>query len=231
MSLRRRLAVAGGGAVFVALAIASLVIYFAVRSKLHDQIDFSLVQSAEAIALKSGAAYAPPAPSVPLLKGGSTTRVPARKLGQVTGPTFGSDASGYFQVIPDFARATSREPAVTQSPKSPLRHKPNGFVALVGQDAQVAKGQLPPYFRDVRYHGVAMALYTMHLPSSSDGLVRTARPLDGGQRDDFARALAAGGADARWRTRGGPARTVGRKCRAAPGPGPGRGRSRGERHA
>ena len=53
MSLRRRLTVAGGGAVFVALAIASLVIYFAVRSNLRDQIDVSLFQSAQAVALKS----------------------------------------------------------------------------------------------------------------------------------------------------------------------------------
>ena len=56
MSLRRRLTVAGGGAVFVALAIASLVIYFDVRSNLHDQIDVSLFQSAQAVALKWGAA-------------------------------------------------------------------------------------------------------------------------------------------------------------------------------
>src|SRR5262249_10368229 len=52
VSLRTRLTVAGGGAVFVALAIASLVIYFDVRSKLHDQIDFSLIQSAENVAVK-----------------------------------------------------------------------------------------------------------------------------------------------------------------------------------
>ena len=36
---------------------------------------------------------------------------------------------------------------------------------------------MSPYFRNVRYRGVAMRLYTMRLPSSSDGLVRTARPL------------------------------------------------------
>ena len=56
MSLRRRLTVAGGGAVFVALAIASLVIYFSVRSNLHDQIDVSLFQSAQNVALKWSAA-------------------------------------------------------------------------------------------------------------------------------------------------------------------------------
>ena len=52
MSLRTRLTLAGGGAVFVALAIASLVIYVEVRSKLHDQIDVSLIQSAEGVAVK-----------------------------------------------------------------------------------------------------------------------------------------------------------------------------------
>ena len=52
MSLRTRLTLAGGGAVFVALAIASWVIYVDVRSKLHDQVDVSLIQSAEGVATK-----------------------------------------------------------------------------------------------------------------------------------------------------------------------------------
>ena len=53
----------------------------------------------------------------------------------------------------------------------------NGFVPLIGLDGLVAHEQVSPYFRNVRYRGVAMRLYTMRLPSSSDGLVRTARPL------------------------------------------------------
>ena len=58
---------------FAALAIASFVIYVEVRSKLHDQIDFSLIQSAENVAVKwhSKAALA-----------------------------FAKDASGFFQVVP-----------------------------------------------------------------------------------------------------------------------------------
>jgi two-component system sensor histidine kinase MprB len=48
---------------------------------------------------------------------------------------------------------------------------------LIALDASVARGQAPPYFRDVRYRGVAMRLYTTRLSSSSDALVRTARPL------------------------------------------------------
>jgi two-component system sensor histidine kinase MprB len=50
-------------------------------------------------------------------------------------------------------------------------------VPLVGHDESVATGLSPPYFRDVRFAGAAMRLYTMRLPSSSDGLVRTVRPL------------------------------------------------------
>ena len=47
---------------------------------------------------------------------------------------------------------------------------------LIGLDGW-SRASRPAYFRDVRYGGVAMRLYTMRLPSSSDGLVRTARPL------------------------------------------------------
>jgi two-component system sensor histidine kinase MprB len=53
----------------------------------------------------------------------------------------------------------------------------NGFGPLIGLDAWVARGLAPPYFRDIRYRGVAMRLYTSPLASSSDGLVRTVRPL------------------------------------------------------
>jgi two-component system, OmpR family, sensor histidine kinase MprB len=170
VSLRTRLTLAGGGAVFVALAIASLVIYFDVRSKLHDQIDVSLIQSAEGIAAKwvtanaSGPLKSPPANT------GSTGKRPA---GTSLGPRnpkssnaalpFGKDATGFFQVIPSVG-------AVTNGGLS-------GFVPLVGRDESVASGLSPPYFRDVRFAGAAMRLYTMRLPTSSGGLVRTLRPL------------------------------------------------------
>jgi two-component system, OmpR family, sensor histidine kinase MprB len=145
VSLRTRLTLAGGGAVFVALAIASLVIYVEVRSKLHDQIDVSLIRSAETAATRwAGAKGAPPS---------------AKKAGLL----FGKDASGFFQVTPTLG-------AVANGGVS-------GLVPLVGQDRSVASGLVPPYFRDIRFRGVAMRLYTMRLPSSSDGVVRTARAL------------------------------------------------------
>jgi two-component system, OmpR family, sensor histidine kinase MprB len=176
VSLRRRLTVAGGGAVFVALAIASLVIYFSVRSNLHDQIDVSLFQSAQAVAMKWSTANGPQ-PKVPAGKGGAASSLPAPKTPLADGPLLGTDGSGYYQVIPNFGSATRGELPVAGSPKSPLTGNLDGFVPAVGQDASVARGLVAPYFRDVRYHGVAMRLYTMRLPSSSDGLVRTARPL------------------------------------------------------
>jgi len=164
------LTLAGGGAVFVALAIASLVIYFSVRSNLRDQIDVSLFESAQAVAMKSGA-FAAPA-NVP-----SSKRVAGGKPPTAGGLVFGNDGPDYFQVIPNLSTEAKAAGSATGTPTGPLKQNPNGFVSLVGQDALVARGLLPPYFRDIRYRGVAMALYTMHLASSSDGLVRTARPL------------------------------------------------------
>ena len=156
MSLRSRLTVAGGGAVFVALAVASLVIYFSVRSNLQEQVNASLVQLAEGVASKWNV---------------ENTLEPANAQ-----PLFGSDASGYFQVIPSISAATTGELPATRG-KTPLKQSLDGFVPAIGLDASVARGVAPPYFRDVRYRGVAMRLYTMSLSSARDGLIRTARPL------------------------------------------------------
>jgi two-component system sensor histidine kinase MprB len=170
VSLRTRLTLAGGGAVFLALAIASSVIYVDVRSKLHEQVDVSLIQSAEGAASKWVAANSP----LPLSSAKKAAR--SKKAARLTKAArlktaarsktghllFGKDASGLFQVIPSVRRPHGRQP---------------GFARLVGRDESVASGLSPPYFRDVRFAGVAMRLYTMRLPSSSDGLVRTIRPL------------------------------------------------------
>lgn len=176
MSLRTRLTVAGGGAVLVALAIASLVIYFAVRSKLNDQVDVSLVQSAQNVAAKANLASARELLSVPSGRRAAAGKRPAVTYRLTQRPRLGGDASGYFQVIPSFGAVTAGDGSVAA--KSAFRHgSPNGFVSLIGLDASVARGVAPAYFRDVRYRGVVMRLYTMPLSSSRDGLVRTARPL------------------------------------------------------
>jgi two-component system sensor histidine kinase MprB len=178
VSLRTRLTLAGGGAVFVALAIASLVIYVEVRSKLHDQIDVSLIQSAENVATKwlgaNGRLKLPPG------KTGSTGKRPVVKF---RGPgnaalLFGKDTSGFFQIIPSFGAVPSGGLSATGAPVTTTApSSTTSAPKLIGQDELVASGLLPPYFREVRFAGVAMRLYTMRLPSSSDGLVRTLRPL------------------------------------------------------
>src|SRR5262249_35790324 len=193
VSLRTRLTLAGGGAVFVALAIASLVIYTDVRSKLHDQIDVSLIQSADGIAEKwLGASGRLKLPSA------KTASTGARPAGKGRGPknakpsnaaaSFGKDPSGFFQVTPSLsavrngglsaAGAPARTAAATTTaPRSPVLALGGEGKPILGHDAAVASGVLPPYFRDVRFAGETMRLYTMRLPSSSDGLVRTVRPL------------------------------------------------------
>jgi two-component system, OmpR family, sensor histidine kinase MprB len=147
VSLRTRLTLAGGGAVFVALAIASSVIYVEVRSKLHDQVDVSLIQSAEGGATKWVAVNS--APNAP-----RATKTPL---------SFGKDKSAVFEIIPSFGSRTNGGP--------------DGFPPLDELDRSVASGLAPPYFRDVSFAGTEDRLYTMRLPSSSDGLVRTVRPL------------------------------------------------------
>jgi two-component system, OmpR family, sensor histidine kinase MprB len=145
--------------VFVALAIASSVIYVDVRSKLHEQIDASLIRSAEGAASKWTAVNSP----LPLSAVKKAARLKKAARSKTAHLLIGKDPSGLFQVIP---RVT-----ILSNGSQP------GFVRLVGRDKSVASGLSPPYFRDVRFAGVAMRLYTMRLPSSSDGLVRTIRPL------------------------------------------------------
>jgi two-component system sensor histidine kinase MprB len=135
--------------VFVALAIASSVIYVDVRSKLHDRIDLSLSQSADGIAVKWAAANRVARPP--------STEKPASLFGK-------EPPGGLFQIIPSLQSGTNGG-------------QPKPFVPLVGRDESVANGSSPPYFRDVRFGGAAMRLYTMRLPSSRDGLVRITQPL------------------------------------------------------
>ncbi|MGH2851040.1 MAG: hypothetical protein ACRDLP_10525, partial [Solirubrobacteraceae bacterium] len=137
---------------FAALAIASLVIYFSVRANLHDQVDFSLIQLAQEVAAKSGGAYNQP----------QKPTAPTAGHGTAGGPLLESNGS-YFQLIPNLATVR--------------RGQLSAFVPLAEPDELVAKGLAPPYFRDVRFRGVEVRLYTTPLGSASDGLVRTARPL------------------------------------------------------
>jgi two-component system, OmpR family, sensor histidine kinase MprB len=188
MNLRARVTLAAGGAVFAALFVASLVVYFSVRSNLHDQIDVSLIDDAQNVATKTAAA------------GGKLPAGTYRKSSNAEFPAMpllGTDSTGYFQVIESFGAVakntsadvptqtvTTRSGTATNEarPKVPEQSdvaNPNAFVPLVRRDGLVAAGIDPPYFRDVRYHGTQMRLYTMRFLSghATDGLVRTARPL------------------------------------------------------
>jgi two-component system sensor histidine kinase MprB len=178
VSLRTRLTLAAGGAVLAALAIASLVIYFAVRSKLHDQIDGSLISNAQAVATKWQGANGPLRAKTPTVTGTRTGKLPpgsyerANNPSIATGPVLGTNASGYFQIVPTLGQAAKQ---LLQGSSATLT--PNGFIPLTAKDAAVAVGTAIPYFHYASYDGVAMRVYTARLASTSDGLVRTARPL------------------------------------------------------
>src|SRR5438874_4756156 len=133
MSLRTRVTLAAAGAVVAALAVASVVIYYSVRSKLHDQIDISLVRTADSVAAKfTGVARLPPAKLPP------GTYPKSFNPPKTNTSLLGTDAAGYFQVIPSLKKAMVAGNA-----------SPNGFVPLGKPDAYVARGVAPAYFRNV----------------------------------------------------------------------------------
>jgi two-component system sensor histidine kinase MprB len=174
MSLRTRVTLAAGGAVFVALLVASLVIYFSVRSNLRDQIDVSLIDNAQNVGIKTANAGKP---GQKLPTGIDSKKRPPRSP---DAPLFGTTPSGYFQVIPSYGAVAPLPLKGKNGPKAAAVENdanPNSFVPLNGKDGYVATGIAPPYFSDVTYHGTQMRLYTMRYEGSNDGLVRTARPL------------------------------------------------------
>jgi two-component system, OmpR family, sensor histidine kinase MprB len=153
VSLRTRLTLAGGGAVFVALAIASLVIYLDVRSKLQNQVDFSLIQAAQDAAAKSHS-------DLPL--------------------QFGKDAGGIFQIIPNLAAVGNGGLSMSGVPVPTVaatHQSSRTEQRILSQDERVARGLARPYFRDIGFGGVAQRVYTMPFPASSHGLVRVFGPL------------------------------------------------------
>jgi two-component system sensor histidine kinase MprB len=174
MSLRTRVTLAAGGAVFFALLVASFVIYFSVRSNLRDQIDVSLIDNAQNVGIKTANAGKP---GQKLPTGIDPKKRPPRSP---DAPLFGTTPSGYFQVIPSYgAVAPLPLKGKNGSKAAAVEHdaNPNSFVPLNGKDGFVATGTAPPYFSDVTYRGTQMRLYTMRYEGSNDGLVRTARPL------------------------------------------------------
>ena len=194
MSLRTRLTLAGGGAVFVALAIASSVIYFEVRSRLHDQIDFSLIQSADSVAVKSHGVT---------LKSDSN-HSPA---------CLGKDASGLFQVIPARRRcrgwravgdrSACADRRDNDSAELDQRLAPSAVRQIVGHDDSVARAVAPVLQgRSHGGHGVAVCTRCDCLLRRTD-LCATHASADRGERNDRPRAPTAARPDARRGARGG----------------------------
>jgi two-component system sensor histidine kinase MprB len=151
VSLRTRLTLAAGGAVFVALAIASAVIFLSVRSKLHDQIDVSLVQTAEGVATKwvlangpghPGADLRPPPPKLPpgiYVKDGG-------KAGGSGTSFLGGGPGGNYQVIPSLAAALKAQRAGASIPAAVLKRiavtnpKPGASVPPKAGSVEVVPG-------------------------------------------------------------------------------------------
>jgi two-component system, OmpR family, sensor histidine kinase MprB len=182
VSLRARLTLAGGGAVFAALAIASLVIYAEVRSKLHDQVDVSLIQAAEGVSSKWVVANGRQPPSTTAEPKGKRLPSPFPQGDPAASKApllLGKDGSGYFQIVRSFDAVGNGGLSATGAPLAaePAPGSAAPGPKLLGHDESVANGLSPPYFRNVRFAGGPSRLYTMRLPSSSNGLVRTIRPL------------------------------------------------------
>ena len=150
---------------------------------------------------------------------------------------FGKTGSGLFQVIPRLGAAANGGLSADGAPVPTTRFSCARRTAsaapagILDRDDSVARGLSPPYFRDVRFGGARERLYTMRLPSSSDGLVRTIRPLTEANSTIagvrwLLLGLTLGGALV-----GGSARTAGRECRASPRACARRDGARGERDA
>jgi two-component system sensor histidine kinase MprB len=167
VTLRTRVSVAGAVTVSAALLIAAAVIYPAMRSKLGEQLDASLVHAAA---------------QTPVLVSG------------VEGKTTSKGAP--FQIAPGLlGRAPSALSGVLVQviPYATHLGAPPGVAPVDGQDVQVAAGAVPPYFHDLRYGATKYRIYTAPLPASSHGLVRVGRPLSEENATlDWLRTLLAG---------------------------------------
>lgn len=154
MSLRNRLALAGGAVVLAALVLAALVLYPSLSAQLHGQYDADLVSAAEqapdtmrgledklaAIAKEGGSPAGVQFPTTPLQIG-----------------------SKWLQLV---------TPPVATGPT-------DDFLDVSETDVQVAEGTHAPYFHDADFGGRHYRVYTARMVSKgldadSGVLVRTA---------------------------------------------------------
>ncbi|GAA3221323.1 HAMP domain-containing sensor histidine kinase [Actinocorallia longicatena] len=147
MSLRNRVALAGGAVVLAALVLASLVLYPSLDAQLSRQHDATLVavvadaeNTIRQVKDKSRAVGATPPPFFD----GQPLDVGSTKL---------------QLIVPEVSAGPSPE-----------------FIDITAKDVQVATGLLPPYFQDTEYGGVRYRVYTAPLPDGEGALVRAATP-------------------------------------------------------
>jgi two-component system, OmpR family, sensor histidine kinase MprB len=150
MTLRSRIAAAGGLAVLVALLAASFVIYPAADRDLHEQLDTTLVNTAAsapkfAKQLKSDA-------------GKSSSGTSNASGGDPTAPLTVGDTLIQFLSEPVYAGM------------------PNALTPVTPADVQVADQNQAGYFQTIQYRGQAYQMYTVAFPGDLDILVRVARP-------------------------------------------------------
>ncbi|SEO26263.1 sensor histidine kinase [Actinacidiphila rubida] len=175
MSLRNRVALAGGAVVLAALVVAALVLYPSLSSSLTAQHDSSLVAAAQqapdlVAAFKQKAAGTSEARKPDAAKDGRATGDP-----KANGPTSAPDALSPGSVIPQ--RPVDVGSTLLQFVAAPVMEGPSaGFADLTATDVQVADGTRAPYFRYTDYGGVRYRVYTAPLVGNDGTLVRAAVP-------------------------------------------------------
>ncbi|MFI0899384.1 sensor histidine kinase [Streptomyces sp. NPDC020983] len=188
MSLRNRLALAGGAVVLAALVLASLVLYPALGAKLNEQHDADLVSAAgQAPDLIRAFKQKGQAAAEEAASGGATdgtkgrakdgTKDPAKDNSKDGSRDSGGDGG---EVSPQAVFPTGPVQvgsALLQFVLPPVAVGPtDGFVGVSALDVQVARGTRTAYFHDADYAGRHYRIYTTELADSPGVLVRTAVP-------------------------------------------------------
>jgi two-component system, OmpR family, sensor histidine kinase MprB len=162
MTIRRRLAIAAACAVAISIAIASLAAYFAVRSKLRDELDSALRERAQGIQLLAARGGGnPPFFLVPGSGGQSAGRLRLPKPPQAR---FGG-AAGIVQILDANGRLAGPQPGQA------LR------IPVTPEAAAVAEGRRgTEVLEDETVAGDHLRVLTA--PLRGGGAVQVARPLD-----------------------------------------------------
>ncbi|GAA1897498.1 HAMP domain-containing sensor histidine kinase [Streptantibioticus ferralitis] len=163
MSLRNRVALAGGAVVLAVLLLASLVIYPVLGAQLTSQHDAALVAAAN---------------QAPKLLGAFATGKTAVEGGRAAVPTSPLPAAGVGTAVPAIpAKVIQVGGTSLQFLLPPVSVGPtDGFLAVSQTDTEVADGRHAAYFSDAAYDGVRYRVYTAPLAQYAGVVVRAAVP-------------------------------------------------------